>query len=489
MITLLFSAAWKGTLLVVFALVVHRFARNRVAPRWLCALLLVAIVRLLIPIAPAASFSIFNLLSGEAIEPPQVTIEVAPSAPPGRPMMKRAFVPSPADPRTLMLLGIWAAGALLVAARMLQQSIRFHRQLADSQDVDLGLLVDECRAALSVRRRVRVAETSAVATPSLHGWLRPALLLPQGFVESFPAERQRYVVLHELAHLRRCDVLINWIAAAAQAVHWFNPLVRLAVVRLAEERELACDALALAALRAEERPAYGGTVLELVDRLRAAQLVPALVGMTATPQQLKRRIVMIASFRSHSRYSMFFAAVIAAVALATLTDARAGEMKIRRMEGAPLSPIARDHMERLEQNLSVDLRSASIDDVFHAISNATGVNITLTEGALEGSPRVTLKGENVPAHLVLMETLMTFDLMPRFTDAGVEVVQAPERIRDAEPKEDIVYMKRSAEKAENAEKRIEIKSEGDDTHRKLTVQTNDGAPAGSLEITVEPSPR
>jgi bla regulator protein BlaR1 len=77
-----------------------------------------------------------------------------------------------------------------------------------------------------------------VATPSLHGWLRPTLLLPRGFLVSFTREQLRYVVLHELAHLRRSDVLVNWIATAAQVLHWFNPLVRLAVMRLAEEREL-----------------------------------------------------------------------------------------------------------------------------------------------------------------------------------------------------------------------------------------------------------
>lgn len=166
-----------------------------------------------------------------------------------------------------------------------------------------------------------------MAAPSLHGWLRPALLLPEGFLETFTREQLRYAVLHELAHLRRSDVLVNWIATAAAALHGFHPLVRLARARLAEERELACDALALAALRAEERQAYGGTVLEIVDRLRTTQLVPALVGMTAAPQQLKRRIVMIASFKQ-PRYSALFAAMVVAVGLVTLTDAQAHEPQV-----------------------------------------------------------------------------------------------------------------------------------------------------------------
>lgn len=360
--------------------------------------------------------------------------------------------------------------------------------------------------------------TDAVATPSLHGWLRPALLLPQGFLESFSREQQRYVVLHELAHLRRSDVLINWIATAARALHWFNPLVHLAVARMAEERELACDALALEALRAEERPAYGGTVLELVDRLRGAHLVPALVGMTASPQQLKRRIVMIASFRSPSRYSILFAATLFAVALATLTDARAEVVYMR--QPAQLSPVAHALMERLDQSMNVDLTSASLDDVLHAVSNATGVSIAVVPDAVEGSPRVTLKGTNVPAQLVLMETLSSLELAVRFTDAGIEVISAPGRALEPPMilKPDHESMKRAAEMdaqrspgtpAALAEKRaaelaamsgkrvvVYLRSANPDaparqidvdmstpTHRKLTV-IQEGEPAGTLEIDV-----
>ncbi|HUR79703.1 MAG TPA: hypothetical protein VM733_02990 [Thermoanaerobaculia bacterium] len=67
----LFAATWKGSLLVAFALVVHRVARNRIPSRWLCALLLVAVLRLVAPVAPATSFSVFNLVPAAAPRPPR----------------------------------------------------------------------------------------------------------------------------------------------------------------------------------------------------------------------------------------------------------------------------------------------------------------------------------------------------------------------------------------------------------------------------------
>jgi beta-lactamase regulating signal transducer with metallopeptidase domain len=533
MSALLFASALKGTVLVAFALIVHRVARNRVPSRWLCALFLVAIVRLLIPIAPSSSFSIFNLVPVPAPAPPLLIQDATTGggAPPAPLFVRRAVPPPPSSPWTTFALALWISGALVLLGRTFVQSLRFHRRLQDGRDVDLTPLVDDCREALRVRRRVRVMVTNAVATPSLHGWLRPALLLPQGFLESFPREQQRYVVLHELAHLRRSDVLISWIANVARTLHWFNPLVHLAVARLAEERELACDALALDALRAEERPAYGGTVVELVDRLRGAHMVPALVGMTASPQQLKRRILMIASFRNQSRYSILFAAMVLAVALATLTDARAQVVHMRTGGGQPpegISPGAQEVMKHLDQSINIDLTSAPLDDVLHAVSNATGVNFTIAPNAVEGSPRVTLKGTNVPAHLVMMETLSSLELAVRFTDGGVEVIPAPGLATEhaafgmagIKMRGDEQGLKRTAEldaqrgtpgTAALAEKRAaELAAQSDDRHvvflrtsspdaptriqvdadslhhRKLTVMREDGSSSGTLEIDVEP---
>ena len=493
----LFAAAWKGTLLVAFALVVHRVARNRIPPRWLCALLLVALVRLLVPVAPASSFSVFNLVPADATSPaPVILFDDAAPLPPVRAEAFRVIAPPSTSPWVQLLLGVWAAGVLFAVTRVAVRTRAFHRLLRDRRSVDLGPLLDECRDALRLRRGVRVAVTNAVATPSLHGFLRPTLLLPHGFLETFTREQLRYVVLHELAHLRRADVLVSWIVTAASALHWFNPLVRLAAARLAEERELACDALALEALRAEERPAYGGTVLELVER--GGPLVPALVGMTATPQQLKRRIVMIASFRRQSRNSILFAGAISLMALATLTDASAGEVRqfVRHIgPGEALSPVAHEQILKLEQNVSLTLNAASLQDVLTTISAATGVNAVVAAGALEGDPRLNITAENVPAHIVLMETLSTLKLAAKFTDAGVEVVKQPEpRIRiEGVPGEERRFFIRKADDPAHAPhvtgdvvKQIHVSAErhaeGEDGKVRVTINTGDDKPAGKLEI-------
>jgi beta-lactamase regulating signal transducer with metallopeptidase domain len=428
----LVSATIKGSLIAAIALLAGSTMRNRIPSRWLCALLLVAMIRLLLPVAPSAPFSAFNLLRDATIAPLPHRIIEGPPVP-----RTTRFAAAPATalieaPRwTLPLFALWLAGVLAFAVRVCVRTFTFRRRLRHARaitDPEVVRLVDEGRDALRVHRGVRVLESAAVSTPALHGWLQPALLLPDGFLSTFSAEQLRYVVLHELAHVRRSDVLVNWIVTAAHALHWFNPLVHLAAARLAEERELACDALALAALRDHERAAYGTTVLELLDRLRPDALAPAVVGMTTTKRQLHRRIQMIATFRK-SRHSLAFGLAVLAISIVTLTDATAGERRmLPRIQVEPLSPGTQATIEKLEKAISAEVQSGAVEDIALTLSNATGVAIQFEDGALTDevrAARVSIKAKDVPAHLILVETLASVNLAVRFNDNGVSVEPIP----------------------------------------------------------------
>ena len=73
------------------------------------------------------------------------------------------------------------------------------------------------------------------------GAARPKILLPRALVESSTQDEMRYYLLHEMLHIRGGDIWISWLWAVGLAVHWFNPLLWWAGVRMANDRELACD--------------------------------------------------------------------------------------------------------------------------------------------------------------------------------------------------------------------------------------------------------
>ena len=110
-------------------------------------------------------------------------------------------------------------------------------------------LLEASRRVIGTRRAPVLVETDAVDSPALFGLLRPKLLLPTGLIRRLDESELRHVFLHELAHLRRHDVLLNWLAALLQIIHWFNPMIWFGFARMRADREFACDALALIAER------------------------------------------------------------------------------------------------------------------------------------------------------------------------------------------------------------------------------------------------
>ena len=130
---------------------------------------------------------------------------------------------------------------------------------------------------------------------------------------------------------------------------------------------------------------------------------------------------MIASFRNRTRFTVLFFALAGAVSVAALTDAKAGE---RRHFVKALDPAAVATIEKLQQPLSFELSGASLGDLINAVSNKTGVVIAQSAEAATSpvqTARFTVKAENVPAHTILMEALMPFELDAVPTPEGVTI--------------------------------------------------------------------
>jgi beta-lactamase regulating signal transducer with metallopeptidase domain len=113
-------------------------------------------------------------------------------------------------------------------------------------DDDRTGLMDGLRRHLNLRRSVQLYSNPALTVAINRGLLRPRIILPSG-AASWKPERLRVVFLHELAHIKRLDGLVDLILNAALVVFWYHPLVWLVARRLRAERERACDDAVLTA--------------------------------------------------------------------------------------------------------------------------------------------------------------------------------------------------------------------------------------------------
>jgi len=109
----------------------------------------------------------------------------------------------------------------------------------------LRALIADLAAQIGLRRVPVAVVSDADCSFFACGAWRPVLVLPQSLLTTLDTGQLRQVLLHELAHVKRFDLIFGWPAEIARRLFFFNPLVYWVANRIRLERELACDQLAM----------------------------------------------------------------------------------------------------------------------------------------------------------------------------------------------------------------------------------------------------
>ncbi|MBI4477096.1 MAG: M56 family metallopeptidase [Acidobacteria bacterium] len=297
-----------------------------------------------------------------------------------------------------VIASIYAAGMLVMLIRLTMQRWTVRRlahEATDLRDEEWTRLLRESAASMGVRRPVRLLRSRECTMPMAFGTRRPAILIP-ATADTWPEDRRRAVVLHELAHVARYDCLTQSLAFAACTMYWFHPAAWWISRRLRIERELACDDRVIAA-GAQARE-YAGHLLEIAYSL-GSQRAPALAVSMARPRQLEgrmRAVLDLARNRSVPAVRMRVAgAVIAAALLLPLASATstvvAGQPEPDRTPAAAAPVPARQYdpavaplLEPLEAQLTESARR-----IVRAAAAAIGIPQDRLPGTWEIRPTKT----------------------------------------------------------------------------------------------------
>src|SRR5688500_16898704 len=142
---------------------------------------------------------------------------------------------------------------------------------------------------------------------------------------------------------------------------------------------------------------------------------------------MKRRMQMIATFRNRTRFSILFVAVAAFVGAVAMTDAVAGEQEAidkKIMRRMALDPATQATLEKMHQLVSVNVTNATLSELLSAVSGSTRVAIAQSPDLATSraqQARFTIDARNIPGHLLLMEALSPFELMPEPAANGVTI--------------------------------------------------------------------
>jgi len=415
-----------ASVVICLILAIQKTLGGRLGPRWCHALWLVLLVRMALPWAPPSPLGLSNLIpswdiqtqarqSPGTVEVQEISLpeqaaetpEVTPSQEPESQLVaQKQAAPSPRTPanaegeswlrsasirRALPIL--WLGGAIVIGVYLLVSDLALWRIVKRDRPLlnqPMLELFEECKAQMGVQSLVAVVPSEQVRSPGLFGFVRPRLLLPRQMLDTATRDEMRYVFLHELAHLRRHDIYLGWLASILQVLHWFNPFIWFAFYRMRADRELACDALVLTRTGQDKSQEYGGAIVGLVRRFSQSRPLPAMAGVIESKSQLKRRIAMITQFKHNSyRFSPLATVLIVILASVSLPDAISMQTsKTSTSESEP--PIS---IRRIWAGPGVDLEGApSPDGRYISYTDWETGDLAFYEIATDKKRRLTNKG-------------------------------------------------------------------------------------------------
>jgi beta-lactamase regulating signal transducer with metallopeptidase domain len=238
------------------------------------------------------------------------------------------------------LLALWLIGGVVVLLRVgagLIGTVGLWRQSRRVTEAGLQQLMVESRRELGVRREVLLLQTPAefpARVPMTWGLWRPTILLP-AYLLDWPQERLRTILLHEMAHIRRCDWPVQVLAQITLALYWFHPLLWWAASRLREESEWACDDRVL--LAGVAPTSYAATLLEIIQTMKPSYSFRAATLCIARPPFEARLRAILAPHPRHTRSTRSLAlsaSVLACAGVLALASIHVGNA----MPSAPHPP-------------------------------------------------------------------------------------------------------------------------------------------------------
>lgn len=313
------SMSLSGTLLILLLLFGGMILKNRLSRQWQYYIWLVVLLRLLIPFGPEASLmgrvyraaeqnSVQSNLQAASKKPVMENEAAAAdlqeaAAWPDSTDMENSFSPS----EGMALAGkylwvIWLAVALGMLIRKItvyQSYIKYVRAGAEPvSDVALLDRLSVTAQQMGSGRAMELCVNPHVASPMLVGYFHPCIVLPCADVQE---SKFCYMVMHELTHYKRRDILYKWLVQLTVCLHWFNPFVYWMRREMERACEFSCDEAVVSKMGYVHAADYGETLLDAMTTAGNGREPLAALTMSANKELLRERLGAIMSCKKKTK--------------------------------------------------------------------------------------------------------------------------------------------------------------------------------------------
>lgn len=346
------SVSLSASVIIAVLFLCRPLWKRRFSKSWQYYIWLLAVVRLLIPLSPtpgmigrAADWGSERLAAGvSAVMAPEEQISPVPVSPmndgyaqpddemsdleepftagdsgPQKPFSNPVAMAAVGSRAFSFLWVIWFIPALLIFCRQIftyRRCLKLLRSVSVSaEDTAAAGICRSVALELKIRRRIPVYYCKETFSPMLAGILKPCILLPE--IDLMPSELYD-IFRHELIHYKRKDILYKWMIQLAVSIHWFNPLVYFMRRECDHACELSCDEKAISGLSAEQRMAYGDTLLFSLKGTNGTAGHAVSMPLCENTHMLKERLEAVMKTRKTTRIQKMASLMITALLTGSL---------------------------------------------------------------------------------------------------------------------------------------------------------------------------
>jgi len=323
-----------GDILVLAILAIKKLLKNNLTPTFHYYIWLILIIKLIIPYGPETSLNISNIYennhiqiaTNENTEKIQNNSLIQAKTYQGNSIQKEVFqslnkgvnrIPISISLENRIhvekiFFYIWITivalliGVLMTGYKKLNRIIKTSIKIVNTTHEKI---LYNYLKIMNIKTNVELLYSSKISSPSLCGLIKPKIFIPNNIAFSISDEDFRYIIMHELTHLKNKDIIINWILTLLSIIYWFNPILIYSFRKIRQDCEHSCDDKVISYLDQGENVQYGNTLIRVLELVGKNNKIVGITSMVISNSEIKRRIIMISKYRKVNIKNFLFGAI------------------------------------------------------------------------------------------------------------------------------------------------------------------------------------
>ncbi len=321
---LVLQASVYGSIVGIVILIVKTLLKDKISGKWTYLLWMILIIKLIVPFGPQSSISLFNKIpsniTNNAIVDSSVIINSDLNSNNNYEQENNEYIASNTDEKENKVLSInnngsidenksisnlykfinvlplvWMAGfitTLFISIFIfftLNKQVKIKKKI---EDENIKFILEKSKNIMKIKMNINLVVNDDIRTPALCRLINPTILFPNAMLD-LEDDEIKYILLHELSHYKRKDILVNYLLVLFQCVHWFNLFIWFFFKKIREDMELATDEMVVSKLNEDEYKNYARTIITIIERVSIVPKNIGVLGMADDKKILKKRIEMI----------------------------------------------------------------------------------------------------------------------------------------------------------------------------------------------------